>query len=320
MLQKRPMSFVGYQDVNLHCPVCGAGNQELTLCGGGSYLSVPRRLRVYSQNGQNVIMESTLLHCSACSLQYLNPMPPREILENHYKNSALLHGTYTLERFLSAINDVDNKKDVNTVMDWLCTTFQQNRDFFSSGYLMDVGCNAGGFIKAAKDMGMKCLGIEIDQKLCDWNKTFIGCEVFAGMFEDIPETYNDSASVIVIKDSLEHHLTPVTTLSIARRLLKEGGVLFVEVPNIGCLLAQHNIEAFGWFEADHLVYFSKNSIRTAFEKSKFTNIVVSSAPASNLDRSDVIVTGLGHVDVSWSEVEKLIAQEKGRKLWCAGRK
>lgn len=320
VLQRRPLSQTAYQDPSVRCPVCGAANQNLTLCGGGSWLSVPRRLRLFSQNGANGLLESMLFQCGACSLRYLYPQPTRQILEEHYRNAAVMHGTYTPERFVAAVNNPDNAASAAAVVGWLRETFGKDADFLKGGLFVDVGCNAAGFLKAVRDMGAACLGIEVDPRLCEWNKAHLGIDVFAGMFEDVPASYHGSAAVVVIRDSLEHHLDPVATLTLARRLLKDGGLVFVDVPNLDCMLAQHNIDAWDWFEADHLMYFSPPSIRTAFERAGLTGVAVAPAPASDFDRGDAVLTGLAPADVSWDTVRALVAQGRGRKLWCAGMK
>lgn len=123
----------------------------------------------------------------------------------------------------------------------------------------------------------------MDRILCDRNQEHIGCDMFCGAFEDIPEKYYGSASLVVIIESLEHHISPVDTLRMAWKCAREDGIVFVDVPNIDFWENQFNIEAHQWFVSDHLMYFSGQSLRRAFELAGFHDIVVETSHGKHPD-------------------------------------
>ena len=319
MLQKRPISTIPSADSTIACHVCGLPNQGITLCGGGSYLSIPRRLRVYPEGSGSAILESMLFHCPQCDARYLHPRPEERVLEQHYKNAKELHGTNTVPRYLARIHDTGNDDYLRDLFDWLRINFQISLPFLRSGLMVDVGCNAAGLLRAAMAQGIPCLGIEVDSELCDLNREHIACDVYNGMFESLPPTYDGKASILILRDSLEHHLHPTKSLAIAHRLLKSGGILFVDVPNFDCALAQHNIEAFDWFESDHMFYFSNRAITNAFQLAGFT-AVATHTPVGEIDRTDAGLVGHQKSEIGRAYEDMLVTAKSGRKLWCAGLK
>lgn len=319
MLQRRPLSSIPAADSNITCHICGRHNQGITLCGGGSYLSIPRRLRIYPDGQSNAILESMLLHCPHCDTRYLHPRPSEKVLEQHYSNAKVLHGTHTLERYLLRINSSDNDDYLRDLLHWLQSNFGVSLDYLQTGLMVDVGCNAAGLLRAAMAVGIPCLGIEVDSELCDLNHAHVKCEVYNGMFENLPSTYDGQATIVVLRDSLEHHLEPVRSLKIAHRLLKPGGVLFVDVPNFDCVLAQHNIEAFDWFEADHMFYFSNKAIGNTFGVAGFTS-TDTHTPVGIIDRMDAELVGKTSDQINAAYDHMLLTGKLSRKLWCAGLK
>jgi len=239
------------------------------------------------------------------------------VLEQHYGNAKFLHGTNTLERYLSRIHNLNNDAELEEMLSWLQREFNISLDFLRSGLMVDVGCNAAGLLRAAMDLRIPCLGIEVDAELCDLNREYVKCDVYRGMFESLPTNYDGQASMVVLRDSLEHHLEPIKSLLIAHRLLKPGGALFVSVPNFDCTLAQHNIEAFEWFEADHMFYFSNLAITNTFKIAGFEQTITAS-PVAEIDRVDASLTGVNPENINTSYDKMLIAEKRSRKLWCVG--
>jgi SAM-dependent methyltransferase len=262
-------------------------------------------------------MESMLLHCPHCDIRYLHPRPNAQVLAQHYSNAKVLHGTSTLERYLERIHNRNNDIDLRNILGWIEQNFHISLEFLHSGLMIDVGCNAAGLLRAAADLGIRCLGIEVDAELCERNREHVKCEVYSGMFDTLPTSYDGLASIVILRDSLEHLLDPVESLKIAHRLLKPGGIVFIDVPNFDCSFVQHNIEAYDWFEADHLFYFSNQAIVNTFNISGFFG-AATHTPVGEIDRLDASLMGYRPDQVNDAYDQMLLREKRSRKLWCAG--
>ena len=97
--------------------------------------------------------------------------------------------------------------------------------------MLEVGCGAGHFLKLAKDRGHEVYGTEVSAPFADHARGVFGLDVrrvtslgdaaFPGRFFDL--VYSNHV--------FEHLLNPVAALAEAARILKDEGLLLLEVPN-----------------------------------------------------------------------------------------
>ena len=134
----------------------------------------------------------------------------------------------------------------------------------SNKKILEVGCHDGSLLKILKEMGHKCVGVEpspcaeygvINFDL-DIRQSFYHKEMFQkGEFD-----------IIILRHVLEHVTDPVEFLEDIGYALKEGGLLYVEVPN-----SKWSFENFYFpeFHVDHISYFSMNSLTRLLYKAGF---------------------------------------------------
>ncbi len=96
--------------------------------------------------------------------------------------------------------------------------------------LLDIGCGSGHFLRIARALGFDSLGIEVDPVVIR-NAQASGEKVIHGR---LPDTGLESESFdhITLHHVLEHLHDPDAGLRECFRLLKKGGRLWVQVPNI----------------------------------------------------------------------------------------
>lgn len=136
------------------------------------------------------------------------------------------------------------------------------------GKLLDVGCNAGQFMKVMKDF-WDGYGIELSPHFAAQAKAQYGARVHQGTLGDCKYA-NSFFDVITMMDMLDHTPDPVRELSLANRYLRTGGLIVVKVHNISCLwarLSKGNFYAI--CPPVHLCYFNKHSLGFALEKAGF---------------------------------------------------
>ncbi len=120
------------------------------------------------------------------------------------------------------------------------------------GSLLDVGAGGGEFTYLAQKNGFKSTGIEPNIGYSKYAKNEYNCNIITSGLDDITGKYD----LITIFHVLEHLSNPIKSLEKLYSLLKEDGVLFVEVPSIETNDASpHSI----FFKA-HLFYFSEATL------------------------------------------------------------
>ena len=126
------------------------------------------------------------------------------------------------------------------------------------GKVLDVGCGTGGFMKRLKDLGYDVIGVDANPAAVQVAKDQ-GFEVVEGRFEEgmFPD---ETFDVIVTRSVLDHAVEPSTLLATMVNILKPGGILACEVPNISRVFRR---SAFGGFNPHHLMYWSTPTLRYA---------------------------------------------------------
>jgi ubiquinone/menaquinone biosynthesis C-methylase UbiE len=139
--------------------------------------------------------------------------------------------------------------------------FQPFRQFIKGldvegGSYLDLGCGKGLAIRAFRDSFPKwdIWGYEISNRYKSFLEKYVKPENLILGPRDLLETLNREFDVISMFDVLEHVSDPISVLKKATRLLKRGGYIYIQVPEIydGSL---------DWLIVDHLSHFSLDTIQ-----------------------------------------------------------
>ena len=135
------------------------------------------------------------------------------------------------------------------------------------GKVLDVGCSNGIFLDLFKNIGWETWGVEVSKSADEASKK--GHKVKKSYFEKtkLPRGYFD---LIILNHTLEHMDDPTKVLTKAKRLLKEDGLLFVDVPNAGGLSSR--ILGEKWphrLPEEHKHQFTRKKLKEVFVESGF---------------------------------------------------
>ena len=195
--------------------------------------------------------------CLNCSCVYLNPRPDRKSLESIYPPN---YYAYNYNESITAV--------ARRAKEWLDTfTFRsilKELELELSTFL-DIGCGNGRYLKAMEQRGLSkqnIYGIElhggIARELCDE-----GFQVFATPFEEVNDLPEGEFELITLFSVLEHLAKPHEILLKVKNLLKPGGLLVFEVPNIESVNAHifRNHYWGGYHTPRHWHFFSQTIIK-----------------------------------------------------------
>ena len=200
-----------------------------------------------------------LVVCSRCGLQYVSPRLRAEAVLEGYAAG-------TDEQFVSQAEG--RELTFGKCLDLIERVWNR-----PPGRLLDIGTGGGSFPFVASRRGWQADGCEPNRWLCEWALKNYGLPIRPGtVFEQHypPASYD----VVTLWDVLEHTPDPKTEICEAHRLLKTGGLLVVNYPDIGSWIARLMGRSWVFLLDVHLYYFTRVTIRKLLEDAGFDVVVI----------------------------------------------
>jgi len=232
------------------CPICGAAESFSNLCP--VILAAPEP--VYD-----------LVECGCCNVRFLYPLPDAEALSRFYAPHYYGSDWYKQEE--------KGKMFARNML---------RRGF--GGRFLDVGCNLGYFLRAVADAsGCEAHGVEISHEAVSHARNKLSLDVRCGELMDAgyPDGFFD---FIRVNNVLEHVRNPLGFIMECGRILRDGGRLYLSVPNgpvdsAGLINYFQEEKTPPRSKDGHLFFFSKNAFNRLF-------------PASGLEIADAHTYGI----------------------------
>ena len=197
-----------------------------------------------------------LFLCEACGLIRMNPQPNEADLVWYY--SELYRPLYTQTEDIAGLFESKLWKG-DLVADVLhqCDVF---RDF---PFVLDVGCGGGWTLKRFHENGSNCVGYDYSEDLIQFGRNQ-GLDLRVGGLDEALES-DILADLVIFSHVLEHVRNPENEIRKLKRLLKDGGLLYIETPSIyrikkrlyGDSLLYWQRAHLWEFQLEHVVYFVK---------------------------------------------------------------
>ncbi len=205
----------------------------------------------------------SIIRCQKCGLVYVNPQPSGhktlEIYEKEYfdgsnKANFLSESELYLSRFTDKLGQIERLAGIK-------------------GKLLDIGCAVGHFLIVAQRKGWQPSGVEISTFASE-KAGEAGLDVFNGNLKEAKYASN-SFDVVTMWHTLEHTRDPAATLKEVYRIMKNGGLLAIEVPNFNSRRSRHQGKDWEYLKPrEHLYYFTGQTLKMMVEKAGFAVVVI----------------------------------------------
>jgi SAM-dependent methyltransferase len=233
------------------CNLCGADDAEVIYEARHSTASRDL-VRTFRASGDD-LLEDPLVRCRRCGLQYVNPRPvARDIVQAYAAGD---DPTY--------VSQVDARK----------RTFDRavahiEKLLPGRGRVLDIGTAAGAFLAAARDRGWEVDGCEPNRWTASWGSNHYGLTIRPGELFD-HQFPAESFDVVTLWDVIEHTPDPTRVIRRTAELLKPGGLLIVNYPDIGSAIARALGRRWPFLSSVHLYYFTRKTMQAFLERQGF---------------------------------------------------
>lgn len=207
--------------------------------------------------------------CISCGMVYINPRLNHAATLEFYNSSA--NEIYNEKKFHAydegeSPDDQINAKNSRLIASYFVTDENVNSPLAGKS-LIEIGCAKGYFLKQAKKLGASVFGVELNKINAEIARTSTGACVYENdLFElNLPAGAFD---VVYMRDVIEHLHSPLPFIEELSRILKPGGMIFIETHNIDSLInrlvgGRHTC-LFGF---EHPVHWSYKTLKIALKKS-----------------------------------------------------
>jgi len=227
--------MIKYQKLE-KCPLCGGEDSEV----------------LYD-------MEVPVVRCAQCSLVYLNPQPRVEHQqfydESYYDGSSTKKDNADNEDVLEAEKVEVRLESCQAVVDRVMRFIPE------PGSWLDIGCGPGFLLSQANARGWQCMGLDSSPFAPRFARERFGLDnVHTGLIEDV-DFKGKTFDVISMQHVIEHLYEPVPTMREILKLLKPGGILYLETPDICSGSALR--DGADWLHIklpEHVLYFSQATL------------------------------------------------------------
>jgi 2-polyprenyl-3-methyl-5-hydroxy-6-metoxy-1,4-benzoquinol methylase len=221
--------------------------------------------------GSDILFETTtkqfqLQLCAACRCLFLNPPPSSDEIAAYYPPQYWWSGSRpTLLRRLESVYRRFALRGHIAFIRAAGRRLPQG----SGMRLLDVGCGNGTLIGLLKPYGFDVLGVDSSAEAANVAREEHRVRVLSGTLGDAAFAGN-WFDIVTMFHVMEHVSNPRELLAEVRRIVKPGGVVIVQVPN----LDSWQFRWFGvrWYGLDvprHVVDYSQSAILGLLESSGF---------------------------------------------------
>jgi len=222
---------------------------DVCLCGGKEFELIVKEDRYKIPVGVQL--------CRACGLGIQNPRPTDEALRNFYRADyrKLLRGTNKIDHdyFLRGHR---RGQGISSFM-------EEHQVSIRNGVVVEVGCGPGGTLEVFREKDNEVWGCELDKKCVEYGNAQ-GIKILLGDVNSLAQA-GVMADLVILSHLLEHVPSPIDFAKNLSKILKETGLIYIEVP--GMRNPKKNFYAS--VQVAHLYYFDLVTLQYVMGKADF---------------------------------------------------
>lgn len=205
--------------------------------------------------------------CKKCGLVYNYPQLDQAEIDKFYKEE-YLSSQYDLKTF----DDVRRRLDLKKSDKKAAVQADFFGEFLKNKKILEVGCGYGTLLSAIKSdyHPETVFGVEPGKLACQFAKEHYGLEIFEGTFDEfLSGGKNEKFDAIVLSHTFEHFRDPLRKLAQFKNILSDGGMVYVEVPDVlpaGAGLARPTDLV---FEPGHFFSYSLKTLSLMLKKAGY---------------------------------------------------
>ena len=213
------------------------------ICGGTSFTPLGE------YNGHQ------MFRCGACGFGFVHPMPTGS-------DVAAIYDEYSS-------NDSYARKAKKKVVRSR-KRLKRYRDMAKGARFVDLGCNVGTTVEAARELGLDAHGIDIDRASVGIaRKVFPGGKYHAGPIESMPPEWGPF-DFAFSTEVIEHIPDPHAYFDALTPRLAPGALLYLTTPDAGHWRVPANFPEWDQvFPPHHILYFTKDSMTRFLDRHGF---------------------------------------------------
>ncbi len=221
------------------------------LCGSGSDRFAP-----YARRGKYGVVR-----CGECGLIFINPRDDHAEILGQYSSDVSSPISY-YQKSARVDSLIFDKR-----LSW-------TERFISPGSLLDIGCNVGTFMDVARRRGWEASGVEVNGNACELSRQK-GHRVYQGTFDrDLISSFEKKEfDLVCLNDVIEHFPNPLDSMKLVAPLVRRGGYLTINTPNIDNVVAR----IFQLKPKEHVFYFNKSTATRILTEAGFEIILARKA-------------------------------------------
>jgi len=220
------------------CPVCGGNEKKRLIHQTFSGLSSGSFL-----HGYDVVV------CAQCGTGFADGLPAAWEFDRYYKEMSQWEFP---DNF--GIESAQDKQRFESVTGYM---LEEKLDLESS--ILDVGCATGGLLAAFKRGGFTRLkGLDPSLRCAELARKNYGIDVVTLTVGDLSQL-QEKFDLITLSGVLEHLYDPNPAIANIRKLLSDGGLFYVNVPDAGAFV-KYLDGPYQQFSIEHIQYFTEAAL------------------------------------------------------------
>lgn len=223
------------------------------ICGGTQVR------RLYTKFGHDIA------RCRGCDLVYATPRAEGDAIRARYSHD------YFWNEYLPALGVVNSRYDL-TRFDARYAPLLQLLGTGAGRRLLEIGCGAGFFLKAAERSGWIVEGVEFSEEAARFAREELRLSVRQQPAEAM-RVESATFDAVVMFDTIEHLFDPRAVLEASARSLVSGGLALISTPNFRALSRRLLGQEWGVLNPiEHLYYFEEATLAPLLEVCGFSDI------------------------------------------------